>query len=67
MTTGPVSRRKVLKSVAGLSATLIGSGIGGARATGVIPSLHVPLDSVPHKRTWMAWPRRETSAVRRSR
>ena len=53
MTKVPFSRRSFLKASAGLSAAALVSPRFAFCST---LGLYVPLDSVPHKRTWMAWP-----------
>ena len=52
-----LSRRAFIRSSVALSAAGMAAGTAGTRfAFGAAPAFYVPLDTLPHKRTWMAWP-----------
>lgn len=52
-----ITRRSFLAAT-GMDAVVFATGCrpGSSEAPGAVTSWSVPLDTVPHARTWMAWP-----------
>jgi len=51
------SRRAFIRSSVALSAAGLAASVAGSRsAVGATAAFYVPLDGMPHQRTWMSWP-----------